>query len=110
MTDPKYIADRDKAADYYQCKSGNWDTGDVEIECFTAGADWGYSRANSELEEKLRVAEEALVFYGNDRTWSPDNFLCGSEVMRSDLSETKWSRFTPGMRARLALEKLRGEK
>lgn len=59
-----------------------------------------------ELERKLEVAREALEFYAHDRTWSPDHFMTGSEVMRSDLDETIWSRFTPGKRARQALKEI----
>lgn len=71
------------------------------------------TRRNEELEQtvirlkaKLEKAKEALSFYANERTWSPDLFLTGSEVMRSDLSETKWSRFTPGARARSTLKEI----
>src|SRR3954465_1299087 len=48
------------------------------------------SAARTELKEARRVIE----FYGNEKLYSPDNFLVGSELMRSDLGETKWSRFT----------------
>jgi hypothetical protein len=52
------------------------------------------------LLNRLESAEKALEFYAATNTWSPDNFMTGSEKMRSDLSETKWSRFTPGAQAR----------
>lgn len=68
-----------------------------------------YAAENERLRLQLDIALEALEFYAAENTWSPDNFLVGSEKLRSDLSETKWSKFTPGARAREALAKIRGE-
>ncbi len=72
-----------------------------DAEClFQAGAIW----ARAEYEAEIKRLREALEFYADEKTWSPDQFLCGSDQLRSDLSETNWSRFTPGKRARDALK------
>ena len=54
MTDPKYIADRDKIAKLH---SRNYPMRSGHTFSFKAGADWGYSRANSELENLKQLIE-----------------------------------------------------
>jgi hypothetical protein len=55
MTDPKYIADRDKALYAYTAGGTIY-----EEEYFRKGYDAGYSRANSELQAELAEAKTAL--------------------------------------------------
>lgn len=55
------------------------------------------------LIDLVRKKDEALRFYADEKTWSPDHFLCLSEMGRQDLSETKYRRFTPGKTAREAI-------
>lgn len=59
-----------------------------------------------ERDEVIQKLKSALEFYADEKTWSHDKFLCGSDAMRSDLSETVHSRFTPGTKARSALAEI----
>jgi len=64
MTDPKYIADRDLMADEHvrtatlesSKRPGQGLIDSLQFHAFSEGADWGYSRANSELVEIVKSA------------------------------------------------------
>lgn len=67
----------------------------------------GFHTAVDTLLPILEDLVHALNFYAIFETWDTDKFLCGSDRMRSDLEETEYSRFTPGHRARMALNLLK---
>jgi hypothetical protein len=71
MTDPKYIADRDKLAEQYadsveQDWTGCSHNAFFVEDTFRLAFDAGYSRANSELRQALDVTVEALRIYAID--------------------------------------------
>lgn len=87
---------------------------DIYITSFRKGRASSESQIR-ELQEKLKCAEEALEFYGNEMSYSIDDYHGISGEMRyriilhSDTTERNDVYQYAGRRAREALKKIRGE-
>lgn len=65
----------------------------------------------TDLEAKLKIAAEALEFYGNKRNWGtyPGDVDSGENAMLIVGDKEHYSDVSFGHRAREALQKIRGE-